>query len=74
VAYLLDAEGPVRVAVFDPRGREVALLVDGIRPAGLHEVSWDGRDGAGGESPSGVYFVTLRAGTATLAQKVLLAR
>lgn len=48
--------------VFDLRGRRVATLLDGSwRPAGEHLLHWDGRDGAGHEVTSGVYFLRATA-------------
>lgn len=52
--------------VRDVAGREVARLLDGVRPAGRHSVSWD----AAGVPP-GVYLVELEAsGAATTARLV----
>jgi hypothetical protein len=49
--------GHVRLAVYDVLGREVALLVNEVQEAGLHEVQWDARNVA-----SGVYYYRLSAG------------
>jgi flagellar hook assembly protein FlgD len=40
--------------------------------AGLKEVSWDGRDDGGNAVGSGVYLYQLKAGTRTLAKKMVL--
>jgi hypothetical protein len=48
VRYALPREADVRVVVFDMLGREVARLVDATRPAGYHEVRWDGAGAAVG--------------------------
>ena len=63
----LDIEGPRLVL-----GREVAVLVDGPRPAGSQQVSWDGRDAAGRPVSSGVYFARLTAGGFRSSQKLML--
>jgi hypothetical protein len=57
VRFRLPAAGPVRLAVYDVTGREVARLLDGTRPAGEHAVVWQP-----GGTPSGVYFVRLESG------------
>ena len=58
-AYRLPAEGKVRAAVVDLGGREIAVLEDGPRAAGVHSFVWDGRDASGHHVRSGMYFVRL---------------
>lgn len=54
------AEGAdVRLQVFDVAGRLLTTLVDGYRPAGEHEIAWDGGT-ASGPMPSGVYFARVQ--------------
>jgi hypothetical protein len=55
---LPDAQA-VHLAVYDARGREVAVLARGQHPAGRHAVTWEGRDGAGRPMPAGIYFARL---------------
>ena len=57
----------MQLAVFDVLGRRVATLVDGVQPAGDHTATWRA-DGF----PSGVYVVTLQAGSATQTQRIVL--
>jgi hypothetical protein len=61
LSYQLDRPGTVRLALFDLHGRLVRELVRGDRPAGRHEVVWDGLDRHGLGCASGVYFVQLSA-------------
>jgi len=60
--YALPQAGLVRLEVFDLLGRRVAVVVDGVQPAGVHEVKLDGRG-----LSNGLYVVrlTTEAGTAT---------
>lgn len=67
--YDLAATGPVRLAVVDLLGREVAVLVEGAQPAGRHEARLD----AGRLAP-GVYVVRLTAGLAVEARRLTVAR
>ena len=48
IAFRLPRALPVRLTVYDLRGREVARLVDGELPAGAHEVAWDATGCASG--------------------------
>lgn len=61
IRFDLPAAGSVRLAVCDVAGRLVRILVDGERPAGTHEVVWDGRDAGGRGMASGGYFARLEA-------------
>ena len=49
------------MAIYDQQGRRVRDLVAGALPSGVHEVNWDGRDAAGRQVPSGLYFYRLLA-------------
>jgi len=60
--FELTTAAPVRLAVHDVFGREVVTLIDGMRPAGRHVVSWDGLNRAGQRVGPGIYFATLQAG------------
>ena len=74
ISFELLRDTSCRLTIFDVRGREIAVLVDGLRPAGRQTVIWDGRNDAGCSVPSGMYLVGLRAGSYTEARKLLLAR
>ncbi len=54
IRYALPEAGPVRLAVYDLAGREVARLADGVREAARHEVRFDGSG-----LPSGMYLYRL---------------
>lgn len=56
ISFALPNQARVFVQVFDLSGREVARLLDEVKPAGQHEVVFD----ASG-IPSGVYFYRLQA-------------
>jgi hypothetical protein len=59
IPYTLPAPSHVSVRVYDVTGRLVRTLLDATRPAGAGRVTWDGRDAAGKNAPTGVYFVKL---------------
>jgi flagellar hook assembly protein FlgD len=65
---------PVRVAVYDPRGRLVRSLLDGPLAPGPHRLVWDGRDGRGRSLGSGVYLYTVQAGSSRASGKLTLVR
>jgi hypothetical protein len=58
----LAAAGPVTLAAYSVDGRRAAdLLRDAPRPAGRHEVVWDGQTSSGRRAPAGVYVLRLSA-------------
>ncbi len=65
--FELDTPQPVRLAVYDLLGREVAVLIDQFMPAGLHQSRFD----ATGLS-SGLYVTRLQAGNQVLTDKLML--
>lgn len=69
IAYALVETGPVQLKVYDMLGHEVATLVDGLREAGNHVATFDGRDLA-----SGVYLYTLRSAGHMETHKMVLAK
>jgi len=74
LSFGLPSTGHVRLAIFDLRGSELAVLVDESLPAGEHRVLWDGRDRRGLPVASGPYMARLEAGGEVQARKILLAR
>jgi hypothetical protein len=57
IGYVLPQASVVRLVVYDVLGREVTVLVDGTRPAGRQEVTFEAAN-----LPSGVYLYQLQAG------------
>jgi len=70
----LARAGPMRLAVYDIRGRQVREWSSAALPAGRHVVTWDGRDGRGRPVPAGVYFWEARGGFALERGKITLVR
>jgi hypothetical protein len=62
IRFSLARDGRVDVSVYDVQGRRVRTLMDGKRPAGLHTVSWNGRNDADTRVGSGVYWVQMKTG------------
>ncbi len=56
IPYTLAAPGRVSLVLYDVQGRPVRTLVEGVQPAGSHEVHL-GADGL----PNGVYYYRLEA-------------
>lgn len=70
----MSAPAFVSLAIHDVSGRLVRELVSGALGTGEHEAWWDRRDAAGNDSPSGLYFVCLRAGGEVRSARVAVIR
>ena len=69
IRYALPQAGEVRLVVYDLLGHEVAILVEGSKPAGNHTVRFHA-DGL----PTGTYVYRLTAGAKTLTRTMTLLR
>lgn len=69
IKYELPKSSEVRLSVFDMLGREVAVLVDERRDAGVHEVKFESS-----RLSSGMYLSRLRAGDVVQSRKMMLLR
>ena len=69
IEYVAARSGPVTLAVYDVLGREVAVLVDGVVPAGTHRVPFDAS-----ALPSGLYLYRLETDGATHTRRMTLLR
>ncbi len=75
IGWRMDRAGPVDLQVYDVAGRLVRTLARAeVLPAGEHERTWDGRDDAGREAPSGVYACRLRVAGRQRAIRMTLVR
>jgi subtilisin-like proprotein convertase family protein len=72
IGFAVPQAGPVKLAVFDLRGRLVTTLVDEAMTAGHHQAVWRGQDDRGQQVASGTYFYRLTAGGQTITDKMLL--
>jgi hypothetical protein len=74
LAVSLDQDGPFVVRIFRVDGAAVRTLRFPARPAGIHTITWDGRDDRGRAAAAGLYLFELRFGNRTRVQKAVLLR
>ncbi len=72
ISYQIPEASHVTVKIFNTRGEEVRSLVDELKNAGVHTVTWDGRDNFGNKVSSGVYVYRLEAGQFTCTRKMAM--
>ncbi|MBN2103508.1 T9SS type A sorting domain-containing protein [bacterium] len=67
IRYSVPRAYLVRLTLFDLLGREVAVLVNEAKTAGVYSAVWNGRDHA-----AGIYLCRLRAGDFRMTKKLVL--
>ncbi|MBD3235937.1 MAG: T9SS type A sorting domain-containing protein [Candidatus Eisenbacteria bacterium] len=72
ISYSLAEGGPLAITIIDITGRVIRTLADGQGVPGQHSTIWDGRDDAGSEVSSGVYFCRLQAESQVSLNKLII--
>jgi hypothetical protein len=67
IRFALPSAANARLTVFNVIGQEIAVLTNGMRPAGVHTVTFDAS-----QLPAGIYFYRLEAGSFSDIRKMLL--
>jgi hypothetical protein len=75
IRFQLPKPSAVSLKMYDLRGRLVREAMNGAQlPAGVHQFSWDGRDGSGVRLAPGMYFITLTTPELSETRKAILLR
>lgn len=74
IRFTVPEDSYVMLAVYDVAGRRIRTLVDKPLKANFYRVDWNGRNDAGRQVSSGMYFYRIQAGRHTQARKMLLLR
>ncbi len=74
IEYTLPTSANVLLNVYDVRGKLVTTLDHGVREAGMHAVTWDGRDHKGRQVGAGIYFYRLATQGAVITKKMVVVR
>jgi hypothetical protein len=59
VANLGPLPAQINIDIYDILGRKIRTLIDDREEVGEHKALWDGKDDAGSDCPSGVYFARI---------------
>lgn len=70
----LQQDAPVKISIYNAGGRLVRSLDLGELAARSYRIPWDGRDAAGRQVPSGVYYCRFRAGAVREQRSVVILR
>lgn len=74
IEFELSEAARCRLIIYDILGREIAYLIDGELQAGHYSVVWDGKDKAGGNSGSGIYFAKMIINEQVQTRRITLIR
>ena len=69
ISFLVPETAHMRLVVYDMLGRQVVVLVDGVRAVGTHEAVFDGSG-----LPSGIYLYRLETLRGVEARRMVLMR
>lgn len=69
ISFSLEQETKVRLEVYDLKGRRVDTILNGVKPAGAHSITYEPKNLA-----SGVYLVLMRAGSFRASQRMMLVK
>jgi DNA-binding beta-propeller fold protein YncE len=72
IRFGLSSRSRVKIEIFNILGQRIRTLVEEELGVGCKEVSWDGKDDQGLQSPSGIYFCKIRGGKSYQSRKMLL--
>lgn len=67
ISYQVPVKNNVTLKIYDVIGNEVAVLVNGEKPAGTYRVNWNAAN-----MPSGVYMYKLQTGSFVQTKKMIL--
>ncbi len=74
IEYSIAEKTNVEISVYNIRGRLVKNLVSEIHSEGVYQIVWDGRDAAGREMSSGVYYYRLKTDQLSETRKMIMIR
>ncbi|NWG27483.1 MAG: VCBS repeat-containing protein [Ignavibacteriaceae bacterium] len=62
IKFHLPLEAKVSLSIYNILGEEIKELINETRLSGEYEITWNGTDKNGNPVPSGIYFITMKAG------------
>ena len=74
IQYQLAESRNVSIKIYNMLGNEVKTLINEEQPAGLHQITWDGKNSNGNNVSSGVYLYCMKAGDYVSFKKMTLIR
>ncbi len=70
IAFHMKEAGEVWLVIYNLQGQEVRTLLSGVKAAGQHVVTWDGKNNSGQLMPSSVYLYRLSGNGFVITKKM----
>jgi hypothetical protein len=74
IRFELPTKSLIQLSIFNTRGQQIRFLLREVKPAGRHQVIWDGSNDRGQPMASGVYLVRLITKDRAFSKKIVLVR
>ena len=74
IMFDMRAKGHVSLKIYNVAGQLVRTLVNGVKDAGHHKLTWDGRNNSGVSVASGVYFYKMETTNFSQTKKMIMLR
>ena len=72
IEYQLPRQSEVSLSVFNMMGQKVRTLMEGVQPAGLYQVTWDGTNETGNPVSAGIYIYRIKTALESKVRKMAL--
>ena len=72
IEYAVPQSGNVTIDIYNLVGQRIKTLVDDAFSAGRYKTVWDGKDNAGVNVSSGIYFYSISSGNVSIVKKMVL--
>jgi FtsP/CotA-like multicopper oxidase with cupredoxin domain len=72
IRFQIPNDEKVELNIFNSLGQKVRMLVNKNMSAGVHNVTWNGRDNFGNQVSSGIYIYKIKAGSFNQVRKMTL--
>jgi len=72
IRFSVPSDATVKMTIYNIRGQKVKELLNGVLPAGMHSILWNGTDYANNSVSSGLYFARIVQGKSIRVHKMML--
>jgi len=74
IKFNIPQKSSISLTVYNVLGQKIRTLINEVKSAGFHQITWDGADGNGRQVAGGVFFYQLKTNDFSQIKKMLLLR